>query len=252
MVEQKRSTHITLIRSHPVHLFVGSAATTLQATQTVLQQLFCASGGCAACVTCTQITSRQHPSCLFLAPEKGYTTEHLEELFHTVSFGLADDEYYFFILQKAETLNPASAHSLLKLLEEPPRGYRFILHTTNVTSIMPTIRSRSIITNLATTAHEQHHPIYQFFTSKLEAHNLIEFMSALQSAPISEHESAQLLDALIAYWNARLEDEYMRKKVSRSTQAVLQQLTQALAVLPMPGSSKLFWHNLFLCCIEAQ
>lgn len=48
-------------------------------------------------------------------------------------------------IQDAEKLNINSANSLLKIIEEPPKGTKFIITTSKISSIIPTIISRSTI-----------------------------------------------------------------------------------------------------------
>ena len=47
-----------------------------------------------------------------------------------------------YILDEAETMNPAAQNAALKLLEEPPAGAVFLLCTTNPLLLLPTVRSR--------------------------------------------------------------------------------------------------------------
>ena len=48
-------------------------------------------------------------------------------------------------IKDAEKLNISSANSLLKIIEEPPNGTKFILSTSKISSIIPTILSRCTI-----------------------------------------------------------------------------------------------------------
>ncbi len=48
-------------------------------------------------------------------------------------------------IQDAEKLNASSSNSLLKIIEEPPLGTKFILTTSKLSSIIPTIISRSTV-----------------------------------------------------------------------------------------------------------
>ena len=48
-------------------------------------------------------------------------------------------------IQDAEKLNINSANSLLKIIEEPPAGTKFIITTSKISSIIPTIISRSTV-----------------------------------------------------------------------------------------------------------
>ena len=47
-----------------------------------------------------------------------------------------------YILDEAETMNPAAQNAALKLLEEPPAGAVFLLCTSNPLLLLPTVRSR--------------------------------------------------------------------------------------------------------------
>lgn len=53
------------------------------------------------------------------------------------------------VMPSAHMLNTASANALLKILEEPPEGVLFILCAKNAAAVMPTIRSRCCIYNIA-------------------------------------------------------------------------------------------------------
>lgn len=53
------------------------------------------------------------------------------------------------VMPAAHMLNTASANALLKILEEPPEGVLFILCAKNAAAVMPTIRSRCCIYNIA-------------------------------------------------------------------------------------------------------
>ena len=57
---------------------------------------------------------------------------------------LKSDKRIVFI-QDAEKLNVNSSNSLLKIIEEPPLGTKFIITTAKISSIIPTIRSRSTV-----------------------------------------------------------------------------------------------------------
>jgi DNA polymerase III subunit delta' len=52
------------------------------------------------------------------------------------------------MLAPAELLNTASANALLKMLEEPPPGSLFVLATDALDDVLPTIRSRCVLTRV--------------------------------------------------------------------------------------------------------
>lgn len=47
-----------------------------------------------------------------------------------------------YIISEAETMNLSAQNAALKLLEEPPKGVIFLLCTSNVQQLLPTVRSR--------------------------------------------------------------------------------------------------------------
>src|SRR5690606_32038542 len=104
----------------PSHILVGSSIDTALYTKGILKYAACIHHGCNTCITCRQIDSQQHAASVWISPEKNYTIDTLNTLFTMSSYSLEDDAIHFFILQKAETLNIASANKLLKILEEPP------------------------------------------------------------------------------------------------------------------------------------
>jgi DNA polymerase-3 subunit delta' len=234
--------------SHPAYLWIGSPNVLLEKTIAFLQAKFCTAGGCGHCPTCTQIATQQHHAVIWLAPEKQYTLEDLEPIFSTIVFALAPDQHIFFVLQKADFLSTVCANKLLKSMEEPPAGYHFILLAQRQESILPTIRSRCISTVYSfETTTQEHAQLFSLFTSTLPG-DPAAFLKLLDQAAINERESVELLDRLLAFWikkNSQLSLENKNLELAQAQQ-VLTILKKAACMPPMPGSSKLFWKNLYL------
>lgn len=55
-------------------------------------------------------------------------------------------------IEKGESLTSASQGALLKMLEEPPAKTEFLITTTNLSSLLPTVRSRCTIKRLTPNA----------------------------------------------------------------------------------------------------
>ena len=225
---------------------------------------------CLICATCTQIQTHEHYAIKWFAPEKSYTLETIEDLFSTIRYQLEPGEKSFFILQNAEFLSPTCANSLLKSMEEPPLGYHFILLCARPDLILPTIKSRCTFINHSTphtVSQHTHADLFQFFSenSLTGPKDPSAFLKAIDHSKINERESIELLDALLAHWtaaycNALKEDQSMqdtnnsqnphsaRKNTQNTKHAkhVITALERAIMHPPMPGSSKLFWKNLFL------
>ncbi len=54
-----------------------------------------------------------------------------------------------YLIDEAETMNPAAQNAALKLLEEPPAGAVFLLCTVNAMLLLPTVRSRCALLKVA-------------------------------------------------------------------------------------------------------
>lgn len=116
---------------------------------------------CGQCAACAMRLSHSHPDLQYVFPqslavEKGLPVEvksgrkpsdsiliddvrRMQGFFHTASSRGAER---FAIIYPFESLNLASANALLKSLEEPPNGLRFILVGHKPDMLLPTIRSR--------------------------------------------------------------------------------------------------------------
>lgn len=223
----------------PAQLWIGSHDNALHKVEQFLQQMLCKNSGCNTCTTCMQIREKQHHALMWLHPEKNYTLDQLDDLFATLSFQLQPDELFFFIIQKADFLTPACANKLLKPMEEPPRGYHFILLAEHAEQILPTIRSRCVVYTLeTTTAPHSSHPLFENFTTKYSTS--AEFSKIIDSANINERESIELLDQIIRYWLTTDPTLFL----------LITKLQQAQLHPPMPGSTTIFWRNLYLQLYE--
>ncbi len=232
----------------PAYLWLGNHDFLVQKTKNFLRAMFCASDACTLCSVCRKIEEEQHHAALWLAPEKElYTLEQIELIHSTIAYKLADGEHYFFIVQKADSLSPLCANSLLKSIEEPPAGYHFILLAERADMIVPTIRSRCQTEAHYGNAAPAIHPLLRFFYSR-ENNDSIAFLKEIESNKIGEQESLQLLDALLYYWIEEAKKAIINNQRKEYLHActVIETMKQTFLKPPMPGSSKLFWKNLFL------
>lgn len=229
---------------HPAHLIVGNREAVREYAHRVLMQLWCPTA-CTVCRICLNIRQEQHHNLLWLHPSNYFTKEDLAPLFSTIAFSLDPDQQFFFVLDSADLLTQSTANSLLKSLEEPPTGYHFLLLAQRLETIPVTIRSRCIITHL----HQQTdafctHPLYLLFTASHKS-SALDVLQILEQ-PITEQETTELLDALILFWSARYSNSIKLAEEELLVKKKVMLLTDQLQKLPMPGSSKLFWKNLFL------
>ncbi len=102
--------------------------------------------GCGTCQICTRITDGTHPDVITLAREGAAQIVPIETVRTRVvaAVGLPPHEAHerVFLIDEANSLQPAAANCLLKTLEEPPARTRFVLMTIAPDQLLPTIRSR--------------------------------------------------------------------------------------------------------------
>ncbi len=235
-------------QSSPAHLWIGPSDAALKQVILQLQDSLCPNNGCKTCTQCRMVTEKQHQSIMWFYPDKQYTRDQFIPLFEQLSFQLDKNEQYFFVIEKADFLSPAVANSLLKSLEEPPTGYYFILLAERLNLVIPTIKSRCIINLIASNdSSPSQHPLFDFFSSNV-FHDPSAFLKTIDQSAITERESIELIDTLFSYWI----NEHRNAITAEHTDHIKQSahavnvLCNAYEHLPMPGSSKIFWKNLYL------
>jgi DNA polymerase III delta prime subunit len=94
-----------------------------------------------------------HPDVVIIGPEtvqdkkgrtreKEITIEQVRKAQNMMKYFPYELEYKFCVIKKAQKMNPESSNALLKILEEPTASTIFILLSSGVDSVLPTIASR--------------------------------------------------------------------------------------------------------------
>lgn len=232
----------------PMQLWFGYHQELLERAQEFLQRTLCPKKNCGTCLMCQNVRQQQHHSIMWLTPEKNYTLPQLQPIFETIALQLAPDEKFFFVIEHADALTPACANSLLKVMEEPPTGYHFLLLAERQDDILPTIRSRAVVSSFYKQDDvPNEHQLIPYFTGT-KPYNPQDFLQSLDRSLITERESIDLVDHLFAYWMRILKDAYLSNntKVITHAKKMIVLFQEALLKPPMPGSAKLYWKNLFL------
>ena len=267
----------SIILTHPAYLYMGDTQSVLAHAITVLQKQFCSSAhpdpssssgvnaalsshsvraelvealnhdACQVCLQCRKVREQQHESILWLAPEKQYALDDLKPIFSTISFALDANQHFYFILQQADLLTSACANALLKSLEEPPAGYHFILLASRSESLLATIKSRCLITQIGHAYVAPTASLFPFFTTT-QFQDPLAFIKELEATNPNEWQTIELLDQLFIHWSGMYKKAVLKNDAAhiKMTERMLGHLKKAMGQPPMPGSSKLFWKNLFL------
>lgn len=230
----------------PAQLWIGNHDLLTERVVDYLQHQLCATA-CNVCRSCMNIRQHQHPSVVWICPEKSYTLASIQEIHERIIFALAPEESVFFILQKADQLTMQCANSLLKSMEEPPAGYYFILCAQQRDALLPTVQSRCIISSY----HQETNTETDLFLNRFfytTTPDPQEFTYTLQKNPISEQQAMVLVDTLLSYW-MREYNTAVRKRNKKTMALALTKITsikKLYTTTPMPGSSGLFLKHLFM------
>lgn len=238
------------ILQHHAHVWIGNSQVIQNQTIAQLQQILCPKQGCSNCSVCQQIAQHQHPWINWLQPDGSYTLSQMDEILEAVRFKLHNNEQRFFIFTQADDLTINCNNRLLKTIEEPHTGYYFIFLITRTDAILPTLTSRCFVKEFDQTTHEHAYEeiIKPFVTATWG--NPLEFIKLLDKHEIKERETKNVIDILIQTFHNKLRIIHQQKsnqvdQMLQITDKILI-LKQALMQLQAPGSTKLFWKNIYL------
>jgi len=231
---------------HPTHLIVAPHELAIAHVESIIIGHFCPNKGASCfCHQCRKIKQRQHSQLIVISPEKNYTVDDLDLIFEKTKFALDANDIFFFVLENTHSLTASTANRLLKLLEEPPSGYIFFLLTPTIETMLPTIVSRCLVTNLTSTiSSTTTHPLFEQFINSLQ-YDPLSFESDLKKYQVTERESADLVYALLAVINKKMQEADEQDTVTLMSQRVAF-LHDVLRKPPAAGSVDAFWKNIFL------
>jgi len=250
------------LKLSPSYLLIGSELYIENIVKNFIKNVFCADAtsasfgntsttatigaSCNLCIECKKVDRKMHHNIIWLEPEAQYTLSDLEPIFKSVVFALEDTKHFFFVISKAQQLSQFCANSLLKLMEEPPRGYHFILTAQTKERILPTILSRCIIQNYNTESNADS-VFFKYFNSFNEP-DFQGFSQAIQGSKIQESELMSLIDQIYFFWMEKLKILIQENNVDQAIliQNILDLMNKARAENIMPGSGKIFLRNLYM------
>lgn len=98
---------------------------------------------CGRCRPCVEIAAGIFPDLTILQPDgQYYKKEQIVDLIESNSLRPLTGRRKIMVLNDAHHMNPSAANAFLKVLEEPSADHGFILITSNLHGLLPTIRSR--------------------------------------------------------------------------------------------------------------
>jgi len=131
------------------YLFVGPDGTGRQTTAIEFAKaLNCQTKGldsCDRCVSCRKISSMNHPDVSIVSRENkngSIKIETIRDIIYQTGLKPYEGNFRVFIINDAETMTEEAQNAFLKLLEEPPSYHIFILTSSNISGLLPTVVSR--------------------------------------------------------------------------------------------------------------
>ena len=97
---------------------------------------------CNECENCRSINEGTHPDVIELDAASNNGVDEVRDIIDKVKYAPIMGKYKVYIIDEVHMMTPGAFNALLKTLEEPPAHVIFILATTDVHKVLPTIVSR--------------------------------------------------------------------------------------------------------------
>ena len=97
---------------------------------------------CGTCDCCIKMDAGSHPDCIYYSDGEKTKVEDVRKIEDEAYLASNEADSKVFILEDADEYNAQSQNALLKIMEEPPKGVKFVLTASSAGAILPTVRSR--------------------------------------------------------------------------------------------------------------
>jgi DNA polymerase-3 subunit delta' len=129
------------------YLFAGPRGTgKMRIALHLAKSLFCRErphDACERCINCQRIAGGNHPDVVVIRPDgASIKIDQIRALQKEMAMRSLESGHKVYVIEHVDKMTVQAANSLLKFLEEPPKGVVAILLTENSHALLPTILSR--------------------------------------------------------------------------------------------------------------
>ncbi len=178
---------------------------------------------CGICENCLAIAEGRHMDVIELDAASHTGVDNMRDILEESSYRPMSARYKIFIIDEVHMLSKSAFNAMLKTLEEPPEHVVFILATTELKKVLPTILSRCQKFLLARISVEALNKHYKFICNE---ENIEIEEEALKQISISADGSARdglsLLDQAISLSeNSKISNELISQMLGRTDTQII-------------------------------
>ncbi|HKQ61887.1 MAG TPA: DNA polymerase III subunit gamma/tau [Candidatus Polarisedimenticolaceae bacterium] len=191
---------------------------------------------CGRCTPCVEITEGRALDVLELDAASRTQVDNIRELQELISYAPVRDRYKVLIIDEAHMLSKAAFNALLKTLEEPPPRVVFVLATTELHKVLPTIVSRCQLFEFrrvgAPEVARQLQKLCEHESLRISTPSLERIARAGEG---SVRDSLSVLERVVAFCGQDVADDDVLRLLGAVRGDVLAELLRALAARDAAG-----------------
>lgn len=191
---------------------------------------------CGVCENCVAIAAGRHMDVVEMDAASNTGVDDVREIIEGVRYAAVSARYKIHIIDEVHMLSKAAFNALLKTLEEPPPGVKFIMATTEVNKVPATILSRCQRFDLKRVPADM---LADHFARILDAEGVAAEPDALaliaRAAEGSVRDGLSILDQAIAHSGDRITAATVRDMLGLADRAAVRDLFGQVLAGDVPG-----------------